>query len=224
MTVEPALAALPGWDIAVTALVALNDQRGADARERGNALPRLYEGRRAVMVVDAVASAQRHYETRVQRIVTLFQATPGAASLAALAEHGPGNGLGLRGGEPETMRQVAAGLARFGTERGLDDDAATLRWSQETAPFALAHRLDPYVGAVKGIGPTLFAYLRLLSGADTLKPDSRVWSALQRLGLAVPNEPNAMLVVCRGLSDATGIPLPVLDQLLWWSEGTDRDG
>lgn len=221
MTVEPALAALPGWGTAVTALAALQDERGAEAAERANALPRLYAGRRAVMVVDAVASAQRPYTTRVRRLVDTFETRPGAASLAALAVHGPGDGLGLRGGEPETMRQVAAGLAPFGAERGLDDDAATFRWCVETAPFALAHRLDPFVGAVKGIGPTLFAYLRLLSGADTLKPDSRVWSALRRLGLDVPNEPNAMLVVFQGLSDATGIRLPELDQLLWWSEGAD---
>lgn len=212
-----ALSALPGWEPAVQRLYALYAQGGDQARARAEGLPEMFRGRRAAMVVDVVASRQRRYLTRVRDIVDAFEASSGPMSLARLAEAGPGDGLGLRAGEAETMREVAGGLHRYASERGLPEEEGVRRWAQEAAPFAFATRLEPYAGAVRGMGPALFAYLRLLSGADALKPDVRVHQALQRLGLDVPNEPNALLLVAQGLAERTGMPMAVLDQFLWWS-------
>jgi hypothetical protein len=71
-------------------------------------------------------------------------------------------------------------------------------------------------GSVTGIGPALFAYLRMRSGADALKPDLRVVRALRTLGFHVPVGEHAILVVARAAADETAISLLVLDQLLWW--------
>ena len=45
---------------------------------------------------------------------------------------------------------------------------------------------ERFVGATNGIGPALFAYLRMRSGADALKPDLRVRESLNRLGFGLP--------------------------------------
>ena len=52
-------------------------------------------------------------------------------------------------------------------------------------------------------------------GANAIKPDVRVYKALQLLGLPVPREDNAIILTCQGLSDQLGISALELDQLLW---------
>jgi hypothetical protein len=78
--------------------------------------------------------------------------------------------------------------------------------------------MDPYAGSVSGMGPALFAYLRMRSGADTIKPDPRVKAGLRRLGFAVPSDPHALLVVATAAANDLGTPRLVLDQPLWWSD------
>jgi len=79
-----------------------------------------------------------------------------------------------------------------------------------------AHGLDPVVGSVRGIGPALFAYMRMRCGADALKPDLRVRNALRSVGLAVPSGEHEILVLARALAQEIGISALQLDQLLWW--------
>jgi hypothetical protein len=66
------------------------------------------------------------------------------------------------------------------------------------------------------MGPALFAYLRMRSGADALKPDLRVRAGFNRLGFAVPRNEHAILVVAHAAARQVCVPLLVLDQLLWW--------
>ena len=61
-----------------------------------------------------------------------------------------------------------------------------------------------------------FAYTRMRSGADALKPDLRVRAALKRCGLTLPRGDVALLVVGEHLAAELGVSLLVLDQLLWW--------
>ena len=77
-------------------------------------------------------------------------------------------------------------------------------------------RLDPVAGAVPGIGPALFAYLRMRSGSDAIKPDLRVANGLRQLGFHVPSGEHAILVVARAAAAEAAIGLLILDQLLWW--------
>ncbi|MEV6271253.1 hypothetical protein AB0L64_29100 [Kribbella sp. NPDC051936] len=189
---------------------------GVQARRDAAEYANVYAGRRAVMVFDVVASRRRKYETRVARMVEQYAGD--APTLGSLATDGPGDGYGLRDGEGETMRQVAAGLLRFGAERELDDEEAIKSWADSVAEFEHAAKLDPYVGAVKGIGLALFAYLRMRCGADAIKPDVRVRRALVRLGFRVPGDEHAVLVVCGAAAVELGVSKLVLDQLLWWSD------
>lgn len=114
------------------------------------------------------------------------------------------------------MQAVAAGLVRFAAERDLDDDEGARAWADSAAPFEHAPKLEPFLGSTNGIGPALFAYLRMRSGADALKPDLRVRESLNRLGFAVPNDEHAILIVAHAAAAELGISRLVLDQLLWW--------
>lgn len=67
---------------------------------------------------------------------------------------------------------------------------------------------------MKGIGPALFAYLRMRCGADALKPDLRVHAALRGLGFEVENEVHTMLVVAHAVAVELEISRLTLDQLL----------
>ena len=216
------LSALPQWADAITRLRGLLDRHGAEAREQAAGYVAQYQGKRASMVFDVVASRQRRYETRVLPMVEAFTHSPAAVSLRTLAHEGPGSGHGLRSGEGATMQAVAAGLVKFAAEHDLDDDDGARAWADSAAPFEHAPKLEPYVGATNGIGPALFAYLRMRSGADALKPDLRVRESLNRLGFGVPNDEHAILIVAHAAAADLGISRLVLDQLLWWpaTEGT----
>lgn len=204
------------WPSAVAALGELLSQHGDEAREEAASFADTYRERRAAMVFDVVASRQRRYESRVVPMVTAFEATQQAGSLGYLAQHGPGGGFGLRAGEGETMRQTAAGLVSYCESHGLDEEAGVRQWAQGTAAFAHAPKLDPYVGCVQGIGPALFAYLRMRCGADAIKPDSRVRKGLNTAGFDIPDDEHAILIVATAVADELKIPVLVLDQLLWW--------
>lgn len=210
------LSALPQWADAMTLLRGLLDRHGAEACEQAHGYGARYQGRRAAMVFDVVASRQRRYEARVLPMVDAFGRTPAAASLRSLADQGPGRGHGLRTSEGATMQAVAAGLVRFAAERNLDDDDGVRAWADSAAPFEHAPKLEPYVGSTNGIGPALFAYLRMRSGADALKPDLRVRDGLNNLGFEVPSDEHAILIVAHAAASELGVSRLVLDQLLWW--------
>jgi hypothetical protein len=205
----------PGWTEAMERLRELRDERGTVAAEEARGYANRYEGRRGAMVFDVVASRQRRYTTRVVSMVERFSNDRSDLSLRALATEGPGVGWGLRSGEGETMQNVASGLGRYCDDHGLDDEAGVRAWAAATTSVVDAHRLDPYVGSVSGIGPALFAYLRMRSGGDGIKPDVRVRKALNDLGFGVPPGDAALLRLAAGVAAECGISLLELDQMLW---------
>ena len=71
------------------------------------------------------------------------------------------------------------------------------------------------MGAVSGIGIALFAYLRMRSGADGLKPDVRVRKHLARLGFPSPQGEVALVLLGEAVAEEAGIRRLELDQLLW---------
>lgn len=97
-------------------------------------------------------------------------------------------------------------------------------WAGSVAPLEVAPRLDPYVGAVKGIGIALFCYMRMRAGADAIKPDARVRQALQGLGFDLPAGEATLLVVASTLAQEVGISRLILDQLLWWAGNAPPGG
>ena len=232
MTVEntgPRVARLlghrPSWGQAMCALQELFQAHGHEAEERVTELAARYEGARALAVIDAVASRQRRYQIRVLPMVELYRVSRDDHSLRQLQDKSPNDVLQLRTSQDEggVMQRVARGLVTFGENYGAEsDDSACRQWASWVAPVAHAPKLDPYVGSIKGIGPALFAYLRLLSGADTLKPDVQTRKMLNALGFDVPEGPNALLLVAEAAADELDTSMAVLDQLLWWATQPER--
>lgn len=218
MVKSPLLAALrarPGWDAAIAELRKFWEERYPRVETDLARYPALYSGRRAAMVFDVVASRQRDYLKKVRSLVAAFEQRPTSASLAALADNGPGPGLSLMPAEAITIQQVAAGLDRYCKERQLDDDHGVAHWAVTTERLRFAPRLDSYVGSVSGIGVALFAYLRMRSGADAIKPDLRVRRNLNRMGFKVPVGENSLLLLAEGAAEELGVTRLALDQVLW---------
>jgi hypothetical protein len=214
----------PEWAPAVQQLRSLISRHGDEALRRAEAYPRFYAGRRGSMVLDVVLSRQRLYQDRVLPLVDRWERDSDAHSLRWLAGHEPDQKTyGLRSGESSTAAVLARNLVTFidGLGLGEDEDEGCLRWAQGTAGLEHAPRLDPVAGSVTGIGPALFAYLRMRSGADALKPDLRVARALRELGFHVPPDEHAVLTVAHAAADEAAINLLVLDQLLWWQASAE---
>ena len=96
--------------------------------------------------------------------------------------------FGLQRTEPATLQVVAANLLSFCQDEGLGEDEGCRVWADRVQGLEHAPKLDPIVGAVSGIGPALFAYMRMRCGADALKPDLRVARALRDLGFHAPGD------------------------------------
>lgn len=168
------------------------------------------------MVLDVVRSRQRRYRDRVLPLVSRWEAETDEHTLRWLSTHEPSSErYGLRLGEPSTITAVACNLTVFADELGVGEDEACKQWADGVAGLEHAPRLDPVAGAVSSIGPAPFAYLRMRSGSDALKPDRRVANALRQLGFHVPSNEHAVLVLAHAAAAEAAIGLLVLDQLLW---------
>jgi hypothetical protein len=182
-----------------------------------------YDNRRGAMVVDVVGSAARNYDRVEQTIVPGFERLAhNKPTLAALAKADPAQlkALGLRANEPNTMIEVAKGLMQFGSERNImGDDAICRAWGEYAEGWRRTPKLDPYVG-VKGIGIALYAYLRMRSGADAIKPDVWIARLLQLYGATIRNPKDALEVMecAEQVALAAKISRLTLDQMLWRGE------
>lgn len=184
--------------------------RTQNAGSKASEIQQLYVGARGLMVVDVVASRRRHYESQViGRILPQYRSSAQDLGLQTLAENGAG-WIKMRTGESKTMSELAAFLMQFATTK--DDEQTILNFAnQSSRPEIKASAIG-----IKGIGPVLYEYLRLLSGVDTLKVDSRVRDSLKQIG--VPEalfSDDGLLLVCEALAKECGCSLVELDQALW---------
>ena len=177
-----------------------------------------FTNRRGSMVVDVVASRQRKYEARVVPLVAKWEKFAGGDSLIHLLDKGtPTKLLGLRIGEAETIKNIASNFLDFGERLGIgNENEICARWAHEVEDMRFAYELDPIVGSVKGIGLALFNYMRMLSGADSIKPDVRIKKRLNQLGFKVPKNEISVMYLCELISKDLQISLLELDQLLWF--------
>jgi hypothetical protein len=170
------------------------------------------------MVFDVVASRQRNYDKKVQRLVELYEQAWPEETLSGLAAVGSRSGFSLMDEEWMTVIGVAGALGRFERDRGLSgasNDDVVNAWAIEVEPIRFSPRLDPYVGSVKGIGPALFAYLRMRSGADALKPDGRLRRKMLGLGFPVPPDDTGLILLAEAAAEDLKVGRLYLDQLLW---------
>ena len=208
------------WAQSMHALQELFETHGVEAKEEAKKISKRYEGARALSVVDVVASRQRQYISRVIPMVDKYRNSREDHGLNQLRTKSPTDILQLRTSQDEggVMQRVAAGLLEFGEKYGLEsDDSICEQWAKWVEPVVFAPKLDPYVGSIKGIGPALFAYLRIFCGADALKPDVQTRKMFDELGFNVPDGDNALLLSAKAAAEELGTSMVVLDQLLWWA-------
>jgi hypothetical protein len=212
------------WEQAVARLRELKQSGCAQAEAAAADYVGVYAGRRGAMIVDVVASRQRSYTKRVRPMVAAWVAAHAEPTIAALAANRlDAAQYGLSEAEVETIATVAQQFREFAQAEGLtataDEDQLCLRWAERYGPFEHAPRLDPVVGSVKGIGLALWSYMRMRSGANTLKVDVRVKNSLKKLGFSVPHDSDhAVLIIAKAAAEEADLPLLVLDQLLWSAE------
>lgn len=101
------------------------------------------------------------------------------------------------------------------------DDLRLLQdWADNASP---ADYKDDPVGQVTGIGLATFQYLRMIAGADTVKPDIQVERFIETLaseypGLEVCADSKLDLIEsCRWLANQTSYSMIEIDQIAWWT-------
>lgn len=187
-----------------------------------------YSGRRGSMVVDAICSRRRNYESRVLPMVAIWETQNPAQNLESLAyEKIPAREMGLMVGEEQTLQEVAENLLLFGKAAGTSTDDETCHlWATQVESIRYVHDIDEVVGAVKGVGPALFSYLRILSGVDAIKPDVRVREKLRKhFGILAPKSDVALMHICEVYAEDLGISRTEFDQLMWeqFSGDSEKD-
>lgn len=200
---------IPNWDT-ISKLMKNVLYENPDIRKSARKLPEIYLGNRGLMIVDVVCSRQRKYENYVKSsLLPRYKAEVQDLSLNYLSTNAP-DWMPLRQGEAQTMRKAAEVLINYGVEhRVVDEDEICFKWSHDIDSHHMM--LD-----VKGIGPALLQYMRMLSGADTLKVDVRVIETLREVGLPVHwFSAEGILQLCKDMSREIGCSLVELDQLLW---------
>ena len=118
-----------GWAQAMGALQEIFQEDGMEAEKRAADLPTLYEGARALAVIDVVASRQRLYQTRVLPMVDAYRGSRDDHGLRQLRDRSPNDILKLRTSQDEggVMQRVAGGLVAFAEDHGLESDDSACR-------------------------------------------------------------------------------------------------
>ncbi len=173
-------------------------------------LPKTYIGKRGLMVVDVVASRQRKYDEYVKpKLLPTYVAEANDLSLATLAHKAP-TWMKLREGEALVMKNVAEQIIGYSKiSKASNEDDLCKMWADDKI-------FSSQVLDIKGIGPALYQYLRMLCGADSLKSDLRVKLGLKKLGLPVDwFTDEGVLALCEMLAEEVQCTLVELDQCLY---------
>lgn len=201
---------IPNWDRTLELLENILSNN-PQIRDKATRLPKIYEGNRGLMVVDVVSSRQRKYETYVKsKLVPQYKSKISDLSLSYLSMNAP-DWMPLRKGEAQTMSEVSKLLTSYGIENNIS--------KEDEICFVWAHDVDAQQSMldINGIGPALLQYLRMLSGADTLKVDVRVIETLRQAGLPVDwFSAEGIFQLCKSISREIGCSMVELDQMLWY--------
>ena len=205
---------IPNWEKAIKT-VKNTLSENPDLIAKANALGQKYQNQRGLMIVDCVASRQRRYDSYVvPKLIPLYVSKAEDLSIQSLAKKAP-SWMPLRDGEARTMKQVAQVLLKYGENSSVtDENKLCTKWASDE----LAHN---EILEIKGIGPALLQYLRMLSGANTLKVDVRIIEELRKLALPVEwFTSDGLLKLCADLAREAGCTMVELDQVLWHTNST----
>lgn len=180
-------------------------------------LPKQYIGKRGLMVVDVEASRQSKYDEYVKpKLLPTYVAKATDLSLFTLSNNAP-TWMKLREGEALVMKKVAQEILKYSKLSNVADEDNLCRvWADDKVNSSK-------ILEIKGIGPALYQYLRMLCGADSLKSDLRVKRGLKKLGLPVEwFSDDGVLALCEMLASEVGCSLVELDQCLYKVVGNDN--
>jgi hypothetical protein len=106
----------------------------------------------------------------------------------------------------------------------VDEREVLRRWADgyDTRLFVRRriHETEPIIGVVKGLDLTLFQYLRVAAGGNTLVPTENVSRALEALGYGEGADAYETLAQAESLALHLELPAPLLGELL---EDLDRE-
>jgi len=107
----------------------------------------------------------------------------------------------------------------------VDEREVLRRWADgyDTRLFVRRriHETEPFVGVVRGLDLTLFQYLRVAAGGNTLVPTQNVSRALEALGYGDGADAYETLARAEGLALHLELPAPLVGELL---EDLGREG
>ena len=184
-----------------------------------------------LLVAEAAASATgQNYVTgvrpTVERFADAFLETDRVTSFADLA------GVALEDADlveafgAERKRRVLLEIAAVLADRPEADDLEALQaWAAEADIYAYE---DDSIGAISGVGPSTFQYLRMLAGVDTAKPDPELLSLLEAVAdeayrpALVTTDRLRAVAACEWLAIVTNYRRLEIDRIAWWSF-TDED-
>ncbi|WP_394742917.1 hypothetical protein [Natronococcus roseus] len=179
-----------------------------------------------IIIADAAGSATGlNYENIVKPNVESFRDqfvnSGKVQSLADLTEleHDSEFAESFTIGHPNIVHDVAAALLEK-AEPDADDLDLLQTWAANADPKQ--YQSDP-VGDVHGIGPATFQYLRMIAGADTVKPDVQVEKFITELETEhsefdVDSSSKLELIdSCRWLATHSTYSMIEIDQIAWWT-------
>lgn len=185
-----------------------------------------------LLLAEAAASTtgQRYrsgIEPTVERFREAFVATERVETFRDLAGLAVDDEALIEAFGAQRKRRVLCEAARVLAERKEDDDFTSLcAWAAEADPYR--YHEDP-IGAISGVGPSTFQYLRMLAGIDTAKPDPQVTDFLETLASEVDtpyldaSEPLRAIAACEWLGIVTDYRAIEVDQLAWWLDADEAD-
>ncbi|WP_254528159.1 hypothetical protein [Natrinema gelatinilyticum] len=129
----------------------------------------------------------------------------------------------------QRKRRVLCRTARVLTDRSADDDLTALSdWAQTADPYGYD---EDSIGAISGIGPATFQYLRQLAGVATVTPDPTIERLLTAVDDDLEESPIETTTGLRTIASAewlafaSGFSPLELDRVAWWTatDPSERD-
>ncbi|WP_408959494.1 hypothetical protein [Natrinema sp. 74] len=165
----------------------------------------------------------------VERFRAAFLATDRVDSLAALAEVDFEDDDLVEALGAQRKRRVLLETARVLADRPADDALAALVGWAATADH-YRYEEDP-IGAISGVGPSTFQYLRQLAGVDTVRPGPTIERLLEAVDADLESSPidtatdRRTIASCEWLAFVSGYTPLELDRIAWWThtDPEDRD-
>ena len=203
---------IPNWNQAIISVQKILAEN-PDLIKKAKALGKKYQDKRGLMIVDCVSSRQRKYDSYVlTKLLPLYVDQAADLSISTLAKKAP-SWMPLRDGEAKTMKEAAQVLMKYGENNSVNDE------NQLCLQWALDFSAHDEILDIKGIGPALLQYLRMLSGANTLKVDVRIIQELKKLSLPVEwFTVDGLHKLCSDLATEAHCTMVELDQVLWHNQ------